>query len=68
MSLASFLFGYLHLLQEFDAGVDMLVHNLVDVDKVDGLAEAGKHILDERAALQKDAQSRIEDRSGKEAR
>ena len=42
----------LHALQEVDAGVDMLVHDLVDIDEVDYLAIVGNEILDEGAALE----------------
>ena len=41
-----------HLLQETDAGVDVLVHNLVYVHEVDTLAVVLHQILDEGAALQ----------------
>lgn len=35
-------FGDGHLLEEVDAGVDVLEHHLVDVDEVDLLAEVGE--------------------------
>ena len=41
-----------HLLQEADAGVYVLVHDLVDVDKVHALAVVGHKTLDEGAALE----------------
>lgn len=40
-----------HLLQEFHAAVDVLVHDLVDVDEVDTLAVVGNHLLNLWAAL-----------------
>ena len=46
----------LHALQEVDAGMDMLVHNLVDIDEVDYLAIVGNEILDEGAALERAAE------------
>ena len=41
-----------HFLEEFDAGMDVFVHDLVDVDKVDAFAVVGHEVLDEGAALE----------------
>ena len=53
-----------HLLEETDAGVDVLVHNLVDVDEVDGLAVVGNEVLDEGAALKSFLVTEVEGLSG----
>ena len=42
----------LHFLKESYAGVNVLVHDLVDVDKIHALAVVGDQLLNEWAALQ----------------
>lgn len=53
-------FGYCHLLQEFDAAVDVAVHHFVDVNKIDLLAEVGNKFLDNWAALETFLMAEIE--------
>ena len=54
------LFAHFHRLEEGDAGVDVLVHHLVDVHEVDNLAEVSKELLDEGAALQAFLMAKVE--------
>ena len=53
-----------HFLQEADAGVYVLVHDLVDVDKVHTLAVVGHKTLDEGAALETFLMAEVECLSG----
>ena len=53
-----------HFLQEADAGVYVLVHDLVDVDKVHALAVVGHKTLDEGAALETFLVTEVECLSG----
>ena len=41
-----------HVLEELDAGVDVFVHDLVDVDEVDAFAVVGDEFFNEGAALE----------------
>ena len=55
-----------HFLEEADAGVDVLVHDLVDVDEVDALAVVGDHLLDSGAALEAFLMTEVEGLGGVE--
>ena len=55
-----------HFLEEADAVVDVLVHDLVDVDEVDALAVVGDHLFDLGAAVEAFLMTEVEGLSGVE--
>ena len=56
--------GDFHLLEEGDAGMDVAVHDFVDVDEVDALSVVCDHLLDKGTALETFLMAEVEGLGG----